>query len=154
MGEKRHSINLVFTLALVGIFALSALFVAVLGAQVYGRTAEHMNENYNSRTSLVYITEKIRQNPGKDISIKEVDGAQALVLAQTIDGKKYESWIFSADGKLKEVMVGEGQPVKAIDGQEIMELNSFDLSLDGSLLKLTVFDENGDEDSVTISIGD
>lgn len=154
MGEKKHSINIVFTLALLGIFALSALFVAVLGAQVYGRTAEQMDDNYSTRTSLIYMTEKIRQCPGKNVSISEVDGKQALVLTQKIDGKTYESWIFNANGKLKEVMVPKGDKVKALDGQEIMDINDFELNLSGDLLKIVVFDESGEEDTVTISVKD
>lgn len=154
MGEKKHTINLVFTIALLGIFALSALFVAVLGAQVYGRTAEKMDENYSSRTSLVYITEKIRQCPGKDISIEDVEGNQALVLTQEIDGAKYESWIFEADHKLREVMVPAGTPVSAIDGQAIMDVNLFSLGLEDDLLKIIVFDKNGGENTVMISVRD
>lgn len=154
MGEKKHSINIVFTLALLGIFALSALFVAVLGAQVYGRTAEQMDDNYNSRTSLVYITEKIRQCPGKDISIKEVGDSQALVLTQDIDGEKYESWIFDADGKLREVLVSAGSTVSPIDGQEIMDVYDFSLELSDGLLEICVFDNNGEENSVIMSIDD
>lgn len=154
MGDKKHSFNIVFTLALLGIFALSALFVAVLGAQVYGRTAEQMDDNYNARTSLVYITEKIRQCPSKNVSIDEVDGKQALVLNQDIDGKKYESWIFSANGKLKETTVLKGEEVKPEGGQEIMDLNDFSLTLTGDLMKIVVFDQSGNEDSVIISIRD
>lgn len=154
MGEKKHSFNLVFTLALLGIFALSALFVAVLGAQVYGRTAEQMDANYNTRTSLVYITEKIRQCPGKDISIDTVDGKQALVMKQDTDGKSYESWIYNANGKLKEVTVPAGEKVKAGDGQEIMDIEDFALKPDGNLIRILVFDQSGNRDSVTVSVRD
>lgn len=154
MGEKKHNINLVFTLVLLGIFALSALSVAVLGAQVYGRTAEQMNNNFNTRTSLIYITEKIRQCPGKNIEIKDVDGSQALVLSQKVDGKNYESWIFSSNGKLREVMVPNGSKVKAVDGQEIMDIGSFDLELKGNLLEIIILNDNGDRDSVVISVKD
>lgn len=154
MGEKKHSINLVFTLALLGIFALSAVFVAVLGAQVYSRTAEKMDDNYNARTSLVYLTEKIRQSPGKNIEIKTVDGNEALVLNRDIDGKAYRSWIWSSDGKLREVLVPEGEKVKSTDGQEIMDINNFSLSVKGDLLEIVVFDKTGDKDSVFISVED
>jgi len=152
MGEKKHSINLIFTLALLGIFALSALFVAVLGAQVYGRTAENMNNNFNVRTSLVYITEKIRQCPEKNIRVSEVDDSQALVLTRDMNGADYETWIFSTDRKLREVMVQKGEDVKANDGQEVMEINSFTLSLNGDLLEITVFDDTGRKYSTAVSI--
>ena len=154
MGEKKHSINLVFTIALLGVFALSALFVAVLGAQVYGRTAEQMDENYNTRTSLVYITEKIRQCPGKNIKTENVGDETALVLSQDIEGETYESWIFQSEGKLKEALVSKGQDVKPSDGQEIMEINKFFLSKNDNLLEISVMDEDDNKDSVTISVKD
>lgn len=151
MGQKKHTINIVFTLALLGIFAMSALFVAVLGAQVYGKTVDNMDSNYNTRNSLVYISEKIKQSPGRTISIDEVDGEQALVLSQKVNGKDYESWIFSNGGKLKEVMIPKGNKVKGMDGQEIMDITKFSVEVNDNLIKVSVFDKDGKEEYVVLS---
>ena len=38
-------------------FAMSALFVAAIGANVYANSAKKMQSNYDTRTSIVYLAE-------------------------------------------------------------------------------------------------
>ena len=57
-----HMVDLLFTLALVCVFAASALMVVLIGANVYQNTVEGMDENFSARTSVTYVATKIRQN--------------------------------------------------------------------------------------------
>jgi hypothetical protein len=122
-----------------------ALFVVVLGANVYKGITENMTENYNVRTSILYITEKIRQNDtGGSVDIREVGGNDALVLTQEMEGKQYETWIFVDGGELCEVLVSQGTEVTPGFGQPIMELKELRLDYAGSsLLDVQVVDADG-----------
>jgi hypothetical protein len=150
MGNKKHAVNLIFTVTLLGVFALSAIMVAVMGAQVYQRGAAKMQANFDTRTSLVYISEKLRQNPDEAFRRESVEGSDALVLTQSYDGNVYESWIYVHDGKLYEVMVAAGTSVKPGDGQRIMSLNSIDIDIEDTLLTITVVDTRSNESSLSI----
>jgi hypothetical protein len=129
-----------FTITLLGVFALAALSVAVMGAQVYKSSADKLQANFNTRTSLVYIAEKVRQNPDEDYSVGQVDGSDALILTETANGEKYESWIFVSEEKLREVIVKSGTGVTPTDGEAIMDLKSLSVTEKDGLLTITVVD--------------
>ena len=59
--EKHFIVDILFVLALFGVFAVSALSLVTIGADVYQHTVEDMSVNYDSRTAVSYIMEKVRQ---------------------------------------------------------------------------------------------
>jgi hypothetical protein len=144
-----------FTVALLGVFALASVFVAVLGAQVYRSSAQKMESNFDTRTSLVYSAEKVRQNAGEDYSVRDMNGHGALVLEEQYDTeegqKNYETWIYVADGKLYEALIQAGKTPGNGEGQSIMDMNEMAFSIEGALLTVTIKNDNGDTDSMTLS---
>lgn len=145
MEKKQHVTDIVFILSLFCVFAVMALFVVVLGANVYQGISADMAANYNARTSIAYLGEKVRQNDvAGGVDLREVDGGDALVLVQQVEGREYETWIYVSDGMLREVTVAAGTQVHAGDGQEIMELNTLVLGReDGNLIGMEATDADG-----------
>lgn len=150
MGRKRHSVNIVFTVMLLGVFALAAIFVALMGARVYSNSADKMQANFDTRTSIVYLSEKIRANPDGDYDIREIDGSTALVLTEKINDINYESWIFVRNNRLSEVVVKQGDPVLPEAAQQIMDLKSFDAQKRDGGIEITVVTVAGDVNSTFI----
>ena len=150
MGKKRHSINMIFVVTLLCMFAFTALSVAVMGADVYRKAADNMTSNFETRTSLMYITEKVRQSAGENFELRVVDGADALVINDVVGGKNVESWIFVSGGYLKEALLEEGSQATISDGNKIMALKSMDISQDGPLMTITVENPSGTVNSMTI----
>lgn len=142
---KQHITDIIFVLSLFCVFAVLALFVVVLGADVYKGISGHMSENYNARTSVTYVTEKIRQNDYQGyVSIDEVGQESALVITQEIEDNVYETWIYVANGELKEIMVNQGDEVRVGDGQTIMSLKSMELERqENGLVQVRVEDMDG-----------
>jgi hypothetical protein len=141
-----------FTLLLLGVFALTAIFVAVLGAQVYRSSAETMQANFDTRTSLVYISEKVRQSTGTNFEVRDAGGQSALVITEDYDnGQTYETWIYAYDGKLRETTISAGSEMEPGTGQAIMDMKSMNFDVDGSLVKITSVNDSGDEESLTLS---
>ncbi len=155
MDKRRHHIvDIVFVLSLFCAFAVMALFVVVLGANVYKSITENMTSNYNMRTSVLYITEKIRQNDtGGSVDIREVGGNDALVLTQRMEDSEYETWIFVDNGSLCEVLVTPGFEVKPGFGRPIMELDELQLDyVSDNLLDVQVVDPQGDQHGSMVNI--
>ena len=144
MGKKSYSVNMLFTILLLGVFALTAIFVAVMGAKVYANSADKMQANFDTRTSLVYLSEKIRTCPGDGFSIGDVGGNTALVLSEEIGGVLYESWVFVDEGQLYEATVISGDAVSTAAAQKIMPLNSLEASLKDGGVEITVTTAAGD----------
>ena len=142
---------MMFTILLLGIFALTAIFVAVMGAKVYANSAEKLHANFDTRTSIVYLSEKFRTCQSDHYDIREVDGNTALVLSEEIGGHVYESWIFVSGEKLCEITVSEGDTVLPGTAQKIMSLKSFDARLISGGVEITVETVAGDLNSTFIS---
>ena len=150
--RRKHIVDVIFVLALVCVFAVSALGVVILGTDIYKKTAASMEENYGLRTSLLYLAEKVRQNDHQGgIRLDSVEGRDALVLPVEIDGERYETWIFAINGNLREVMMLEGTSAQPNDGQAIMELEALDLTFEDGLLTIEVTDPGGGTSSILLS---
>ena len=150
MGKRKHVVNLMFTITLLGVFALAALFVAVMGAQVYQHNAEKMQANFDTRTSILYMAEKIRQTPSGNFVKKDLAGNDALVLIEDIDGTIYESWIYVYDNTLFEVMIEQDTTLSPGNGQAIMTLNSMSIEEKSNLLNITIENSQGRKESLSI----
>jgi hypothetical protein len=151
VGKRKHFINLMFTLTLLGVFALTALSVAVLGARVYNLSASGMQANADTRTSLVYLAEKVRQSPRWNFEMRKAGDADALVLKDTYENNVIESWIFASDGKLREVVVKAGAPVSSTDGQSIMSLKSLTFEKRGEMLFIAAETVSGRKETLLLS---
>ena len=137
MPQTRRMVQTFFTLLLVAAFALLALFAVMTGANVYRNTAAAAEENYAARTSLLYVTEKLRQCGGAPCAtVGTVGGVDALVLRQTVEGNDVLTYIYAADGALREVVALSGVAVNVRDGQPIMELSALRLSEANGLLTI------------------
>ena len=83
--ESRHMVDILFVLTLFCVFALCALTLVTLGANVYQRTVDHMESNFESRTPTSYITQKVRQADWENgVYVTQFDGIEALLMKQTI----------------------------------------------------------------------
>ncbi len=144
--KRNKSSEIIFVLALFCIYTLSSLFLSVLGADIYRKNVESSEENYNIRTSVLYLTEKTRQN--ETIGSVRVDtavGGDALVLSKDYgDGDIYETWIYAEEGYLCEVLVAPETEIVEGTGQKIMPISKMALTLNTSgLLEIEVEDIRG-----------
>ncbi len=145
MQQRKFSVDIVFVFMLFCVFTLSALFLSVIGADVYARNVDASEGNYNIRTSILYLTEKVRQNEKAGyIRTDTANGEGAIVLTEVYDDVEYETWIYIEDGYLCEVFMGSGMAVSPGIGQKIMPLESLAVDIDdNNLLTLSITDEKG-----------
>ena len=126
--QEHHIIDILFVIALFCMFALSAIFLISVGADIYGKTVSHMEANFNSRTAFAYVTEKVRQADASDnINIASLDGIPSLAITQTVNSTAYVTYLYQYEGQLKELMVREDTPLGPAAGQNILALNDFSL---------------------------
>lgn len=156
--EKRERINnyivdLLFTLALFGAFAVSSILVVYFGARVYENINRGMERNFASRTAVAYITEKLRQRDSEGTAdIVKLEGHNAIMLIKKTDELIESTYIFSDEGYLKEVTVkGEERPSLS-DGVEIMELGSFTVKeIAEGIFNVIIVDTMGNTERAYIS---
>ena len=128
--EKHYIVDILFILALFGVFAVSALDLVTIGADVYQHTVEDMGVNYESRTAVSYIMEKVR--------------------------KTYCTYLYLYDGHLKELFMREGaslggQVLPA--GTDIMDLQEFSLSYaSDDLIRISLRTASGEDHTFYIHV--
>lgn len=144
--EKRFIVDVLFVLALFGLFAVSALMLVTVGADVYKQTVDDMSTNYETRVSVSYVAAKVRQNDG-NITIDSLGDTPALVIEQEYNDTLYSTYLYHHNGYLKELLVRKGSYIgdnNLAAGQEIMKLSSFsaDMAMD-NLLKIDLTTADG-----------
>lgn len=142
MEKGRHMIDILFIVILIGAFALSSVVLVVLGANVYKKTVSHNQQAYQIRTASLYFSQKLHQGDRQDaVSLTSLkSGQQALVLAED----EYETWIFLADGQLRETMVKKGTSVTESFGQPVLALKDLNFRLvKDNLLRITAVSPEG-----------
>lgn len=125
-SRSSHVVDLLFTIALFFVFAVSSLSVILISSNAYRQIQKQTEANYSARTSLTYIAQKIRQNDvGGQISLGTIDGQDSLILKKDYEGTSYLTYIYEYKGELKELFIKDGVDFSASDGKSIMNVNGF-----------------------------
>lgn len=162
--EKNFIVDVLFVLALFGVFTVSALMLVTVGADVYRHTVEDMDSNYETRTSVAYITEKIRQSDitlpkeysQQSIALGTLADTPALILTQDINGELYSTYLYLHDGYLKELFIKSGSypgENALAAGQEIFPLEDLSMKQSASnLLSFQLTTLDGESHSFCVSL--
>lgn len=136
--ERRYIVDILFVLALFGVFTISALVVVIIGADVYKHTMESMSRNYDSRTAIAYVSEKVRQadvltsDGTSSVEISTLADCPALALHAEENGEAFCTWLYYHDGWLKELYVRKdadlgGNMLAA--GEDILQLSDLEYTM-------------------------
>lgn len=138
--QQNHTIDVLFVIALFCLFALSSIFLITIGANIYRKTIQQMDSNFNTRTTIAYITEKVHQaDHDRQIHVTAFEGHPAIVLSSSLGETIYETYLYEYDGHLKELMMRKDLPLSASAGQDIVRIQSFDVEvINDSLLSCTI----------------
>lgn len=152
MHMRRHMADIFVVLTLFFAYAASAVLLCAIGAGVYQRTADNMQENYDIRTGVLYIAEKVRQNDMADsLRIEEFEDNTALVFIEQRTGLNYETWVYIYEDQLCELLIASGMELKPSNGQVIMPMRAMSLNKeDSGLLRIALTDINGRDSSLDL----
>lgn len=129
-SKPRTGTEFIFSVLLFLVFLLCSVFTILIGSRVYENIRARDDQTFYSDTVLAYVTNKVRQSDLADsVTIRQEDGRQILVLTTEEMGSSYETWIYTFDGKLKELFSEKGSGLTTSDGLDIMECPSLSFSL-------------------------
>lgn len=142
-----HSVGSIFTFALVGLFAVLALLLAVIGVRAYQSAVNTTDLNNQVRASISYVANKVRggDNSG-EIGIEQINGSSMLVLRQEIDGEKYATYIFYHDGALREAFMDAADEFDPEYSEKLVDASAFYVErLDYGLIHMNVSTIDGED---------
>ena len=89
----------------------------------------------------------------KHIYLDTFDGYDALAIEQTYADASFVTYIYEAEGELKEIFLQEGVEASANSGTAITEVTDFNMKeIDDGLLKFSCISTDGIENSVIVNI--
>ncbi|MCL2811125.1 MAG: DUF4860 domain-containing protein [Clostridia bacterium] len=158
-----RSISGVFVFLLIGMYALFSLLLVLIGAGVYQRITDTAETNAHVRTSLTYITSKVRAgDEAGAVAVEQIGGVAVLTFEQPYDGEMYVTRIYyladedGQGGALYELSVlDDGEPLDIEDlwaGDPITEIIAFDVRLADGGLELSVTMPDGAEQSMYLRL--
>ena len=152
--NEQHTIDTVFTLSLLCVFAATALLSVILGARIYRQVVTDTQNHYTNRTALNYISEKIRQQDGQgSISVEIQENVPVLTMRDTSSESSYVTRLYLYDGYLKELYSREEDVLSLSSGQNIVELSSlFMEEVTPGLFHFQVTDETGNTEELYLTV--
>lgn len=143
-------VNAVSTLIIIALFAIAALVLVSAGMQVYNNVVLASNENFELRTSLSYVATKIANYDASGaVKIEDHNGIKALTMLEDIDGDEFVTVIYHKNGALYEFTQYAGEELQFDAGFEVIEIDSFDMLMDGSAITLTAANASGAAETLT-----
>ncbi len=153
MERKKHSIDVLFMFVLFAVFAILSVLIIFIGSGVYSRITENKVINEQTRTTLSYIANKVRETDGiENIYSTEKEGSQVLVLKAEYEDYAADTWIYEYDSKLMEMTVDSGDEFELRFGDVLLDTDGVEFYIDEEekLLKVSIFDKNAKESKVSI----
>ena len=148
MERKKHSIDVLFMFVLFAVFAILSVLIIFIGSGVYSRITENKVINEQTRTTLSYIANKVRETDGiENIYLTEKEGSQVLVLKAEYEDYAADTWIYEYDSKLMEMTVDSGDEFELRFGDVLLDTDGVEFYIDEEekLLKVSIFDKNAKE---------
>lgn len=145
-SKTSKGMELLFSMLLLLVFILCAVFTILIGSRVYENIRARDNDSFYSDTALGYVTNKVRQSDSEgSVTIRDMDGQNVLVLTTAApDGSLYETWIYTMDGSLKELYSEKDSGLTVEDGLDIMECAPLRFSFDERERMLSISLETSD----------
>ncbi|MCI8466164.1 MAG: DUF4860 domain-containing protein [Lachnospiraceae bacterium] len=131
--------DFLFTLLLFCVFAISAFSLVVIGAGVYETSVSSMEQNFEGRTALAYVAEKVRQNDNGASILAEENVLR--ITTEDVDGS-YTLYIYEHEGFLTELFTRTELPFDMEAGRQLLKVQSFSVSeREEGLLEISTTEE-------------
>lgn len=113
------------------LFFIGISFIVItIGARAYQNINIRSTAQFFSQTPLSYISMKIRQNDRLGgIGVGELEGKEALILKEKIEGVVYETWLYVYKGYLREGYILKGDSLHLEDGEKVIPLQAMGVEI-------------------------
>ena len=163
-NHTSRTIQSVFVLLLLSLFACLSTFLVTMGAQIYRNTVESADTNNNSRIMTAVVRSAVWAEDGGDVEIEHFDelGITTLTIVNEYDGEKYYKRLYCAvdpeplDGEARsylwESFNSEETEFRVDSGETLCELNAFEPSIEDGMLKVDLESPNGTKSTIRIAL--
>ncbi len=135
MKHNIHTLDVVFALVLFAVFTVSVLMVLMTGVTAYRNVAHSMQEQYEERTILSYISAKVHHyDAGGAVYPGLYQGTDVLYLDEEIDGTPYTTMLYYYDGAVRELFTQRETELSLDAGFEVLDAQALSFTLESDQL--------------------
>ncbi len=137
--SRGGGVKSLFIFLLLGVYALLMLLAVVTGAHTYSRIVDVTDKNDALRTSVMYITGKVRGSDGADrISVFDSGGMNVLALETVHSDISYTTYIYQRGDGIYEYFSPSEKPFDLTLGGFVASAERLSLTLKNGLITATV----------------
>lgn len=153
-GGAPKTIQNVFVLLLLSLFACLSTFLVTIGAQLYRGTVDTAENNNTSRIMTAVVRSAIWAEDGGNIVVENVDGwdITALTIINDIEGDRYYKRLFAWEGSLLEVYTDDEIGFDPKYGEPLCELKEFEPELNGKVLTVRLKAADDTESTIHMTL--
>lgn len=145
MNPRRgRAISGAFVFLLLGVFAVFATVLVMLGTRAYRSTVDASRLHAEGRVLESFLVNAVRADDARNaVAVEEIDGMDVLHITADYDGAGFDKWIYCCDGSLKELFVASGFDFDPASGECICPAQEMQLELQDGLLTAVLTDAAG-----------
>lgn len=150
---KKNNVTGVLVLLVFAVFMISILFVLLTGADVVQKLTDRDQRSYQQRTAVQYMTMRVHQADQEGmVEVRKVADQDVLVLAEMIEGCRYETLVYYDDGYLREMFCEAGLDLPLEFGEKILPAAGFFVQKQDDILNLQIDLADGSSQSVILHL--
>lgn len=150
---RKGGLTGVLVLLVFAVFLVCTMLVLLTGADIVDRLTREDQINYIHRTAVQYVTMRVHQADEEGmVEVRRVEDRDVLVLAETVEGTRYETLVYYYDGFLREMFCEAGLDIPLEFGEEILALDGFSARQDGSALDIRLQMADGTEEQMILCL--
>lgn len=148
---KKANLTGVLVLLVLAVFLVCALLVLLSGADILEKLTHRDQNSYLHRTAVQYVTMRVHQaDEAGMVEVRQMEDRQVLVLAEDIDGCRYETLVYGYDGFLREMFCEANSGIPLEFGEEILPLKGFSARMDGATLEICLELPEGEPENLLL----
>lgn len=143
-GQRGRAVSGAFVFLLLGVFAVFATLLVLLGARAYQTTVARSEQHAAAQVLENFVANAVRADDAAGaVSVETVDGMDVLHIVYDFDGELYDKWVYCRDGRLRELFTSRENGFDAEAGEPICAAQDMKLSRSGSLITAELTDTDG-----------
>ncbi len=138
-GAQRHHISGVFVFLLMGLFALCATVMVLLGAKAYRGTAARAEAHGRERVAASYVRSMLRSDDEAGaVAVERHGDTDVIALTNTYDGEQFITRIYAWEGELREWFMSAAEPFDPEMGETVCPAETLEAGMEDGLLTVRI----------------
>ena len=154
IGNTPKTIQNVFVLLLLSLFACLSTFLVTIGAQLYRGTVDSAEKNNTSRIMTAVVRSAIWAEDGGNVMVEKLDnfGITALRVVEEYEDETNYKRLFAYEGSLLETYTDEELPFDPKYGEPLCDLKEFEPELNGNVLTVHLKATDDSESTIRMTL--